>query len=330
MRKSHTNKEKTIRKLPPLNALKAFEAAARHVSFTKAANEVHVTHGAVSRQVTLLEDWLGCALFQRGGSQINLTESGRTYAKEITSLLDHLSVVTAQVMEKAAPSVINVSAPPTFTMRWLIPRMSTFQRKKPGMEVRLTTSIAPVNFQENSYDLAIRGALEPMKGCDSAPFMTETIVPVCHADLAESGGLRSPADLVRHTLIRYTTEPYSWPTWFKAAGIAEASGAGTLQFEQMYFALQAAAEGLGVVLVPLFLVADDIVAGKLCAPFGLFGAMRRHYYANTSPASAHNALVAEFRTWLIEEGRNTEQAIGTWADETLKDVTPAAKPRKHN
>ncbi|SCK43060.1 LysR family transcriptional regulator, glycine cleavage system transcriptional activator [Variovorax sp. HW608] len=311
-----------MRKLPPLNALKAFEAAARHVSFTKAAVELHVTHGAVSRQVSLLEEWLGTPLFQRGASQIGLTDSGRAYAQEVTSLLDRLSVVTAQAMEKAASSAISVSAPPTFTMRWLIPRLSVYQRKRPGIEVRLTTSIAPVHFQENNYDIAIRGALEPMIGCESVPFMTEIIVPVCHADIVESGGLRSPVDLARQTLIRYTTEPYTWSTWFDAAGIAETAGAGTLHFEQMYFALQAAAEGLGVVLVPLFLVADDIVTGKLCAPFGLHGAMHRHYYANTSPASKHNPAIAEFRAWLIEEGRSTEKAINTWAQETMNQITP--------
>ena len=309
-----------MRKLPPLNAVKAFEAAARHVSFTKAAEELHVTHGAVSRHVSLLEDWLGSALFRRGASQVGLTESGRAYAQELTSLLDRLSVVTAQIKEKSAPSAISVSAPPTFTMRWLIPRLSIFQRKRPGVEVRLTTSLAPVHFQENNYDIAIRGAMEPLTGCRSIPFMTETIVPICHSDFMESGGLREPADLARHTLIRYSTEPYAWPTWFEAAGLPEITGASTLHFEQMYFALQAAAEGLGVVLVPLFLVADDIVAGKLCAPFGLDGAMHRRYYANTSPTSVHNPLIAEFCNWLAEEGRSTEQAISAWAQETLKQT----------
>lgn len=306
-----------MRKLPPLNALKAFEAAARHGSFTKAADELNVTHGAVSRQVSLLEEWLGATLFQRGASQIGLTDNGRTYAREITALFDRLRVVTEQLTAKAAPSAINVSAPPTFTMRWLIPRLSTYQRKHPGVEVRLTTSIAPVNFQEHHYDIAIRGALEPMTGCDSVPFMTETIVPICHVDLVESGRLKTPAELVRHQLIRYTTEPYTWSTWFETAGIPEVTSASTLHFEQMYFALQAAAEGLGVVLVPLFLVADDIMAGKLCAPFGLRGAMHRHYYANTSPASTHSSEIAEFRAWLVGEGRGTEQSIDIWSREAL-------------
>ncbi len=314
-----------MRKIPPMNAVKAFEAAARHVSFTKAAEELHVTHGAVSRQVSLLEDWLGTTLFQRGASQIGLTENGRAYAREITSLLDRISVVTAQVAEKAAPSAINVNAPAAFVIGWLIPRLSVYQRRRPGVEVRLTTSIAPVHFQENNYDLAIRGALEPLTSCDSVPFMMETIVPICHADLAESGGLRTPADLARHTLIRYATEPHPWSRWFQAAGVPETTGAGTLNFEQMFFALQAASEGLGVVLMPLFLVADDIVAGSLCAPFGFLGAMHRHYFANTSPASAHNPVLAEFRAWLIEEGRSTERTITAWEQETQKQPVPARK-----
>lgn len=306
------------RKIPPLNALKAFEAAARYVSFTKAAEELHVTYGAISRQVSLLEDWLGTSLFYRKASQVSLTEDGRAYAQEITSLLDRLSVVTSQLTDKAAPSTINVSAPPTFTMRWLIPRLSVYQRKRPDVEIRLTTSISPVIFQENHYDIAIRGALEPVSGCDSVPIMTETIVPICHTDLVESGGLRKPADLAHQTLIHYQTEPYRWATWFQKVDIPETTGVGTLHFEQMYFALQAAAEGLGVVLVPLFLVADDIVAGRLCAPFGLQGAMLRHYYANISPTLTHNRSIAEFRAWLIEEGSNTERAISTWAQETLR------------
>lgn len=306
------------RKLPPMNALKAFEAAARHVSFTKAAQELHVTHGAVSRQVSILEDWMGTALFQRTASQVSLTENGRAYASEVTSLLDRLALVTMQVTQKSAPTIINVSAPPTFTMRWLIPRLSSYQRVRPGVEVRLTTSIAPVNFHENHYDVAIRGALEPLSNCDSKPFMTETIVPICHADLVESGGLRSPHDLSRHTLIGYATEPYSWRTWLTEAGLPDEEGANTIHFEQMYFALQAASEGLGVVLVPLFLVADDIVTDKLCAPFGLHGAMHRRYYANTKSSAGHNPYINEFRAWLIEEGCSTEQSISAWAADSLK------------
>ncbi|MDQ8031439.1 MAG: LysR substrate-binding domain-containing protein [Bordetella sp.] len=301
------------RKLPPLNAVRAFEAAARHVSFTKAADELHVTHGAVSRQVALLESWLGAALFRRSASQLTLTEAGRSYAAETTSMLDRLAVASMHLVQQAAPTTLGVNAPPTFTMRWLIARMSGFQRMRPDVEIQLTTSLSPVNFQENSYSVAIRGAHAPLAGCRSLRFMTELIVPVCHTDLVESGGLRTPADLRQHTLIGYATAPYAWPAWLAAADVPDLQSANALQFEQMYFALQAASEGLGVVLVPLFLVVDDIVSGKLCAPFGPLAAMQRSYFANTANLENRNPVIDSFFEWLLREGRDTERSINSWA-----------------
>lgn len=296
-----------------MNAVRAFEAAARHVSFTKAAEELSVTHGAVSRQVALLESWLGTSLFRRSASHLSLTDAGRTYAAEITSLLDRLAVASMHLVQQATPSALLVCAPPTFTMRWLIQRMSGFQRIRPDVEIRLTTSLAAVNFQENGYNVAIRGAHAPLAGCRSQPFMTELIVPVCHSDLLERGRLREPADLRRHTLISYATEPYAWSQWLARAGVAGLQGVSTLAFEQMYFALQAASEGLGVVLVPLFLVMDDIVSNRLCAPFGPLAAMQRTYYANTEADGMKNPIADRFCDWLIREGRDTEDSMNSWA-----------------
>jgi LysR family glycine cleavage system transcriptional activator len=217
------------------------------------------------------------------------------------------------LVQHAAPTTLGVNGPPTFTMRWLIARMSGFQRMRPDVEIRLTTSLSPVNFQEHGYSIAIRGAHAPLAGCRSLRFMTELIVPVCHTDLVESGGLRTPDDLRRHTLLGYGTEPYTWPEWLAAANVPGLQSAGTLHFEQMYFALQAASEGLGIVLVPLFLVVDDIVSGRLCTPFGPLAAMQRSYYANTDPGVARNPIVDAFCEWLLREGRDTEESINSWA-----------------
>lgn len=302
------------RKLPPLNAVRAFEAASRHVSFTKAAAELSVTHGAISRQVALLESWLGSSLFRRTASQLALTDAGRLYATEVTALLDRLAVISANLLASARPTVLNVSAPPTFTMRWLLPRLSQFQRMRPDVEIRLTTSLAPVNFSDNGYDIAIRGAHAPLHGCLSQPFMTELIVPICHVDLLARNGLREPCDLASQTLISYATEPYTWAEWLAAVGQPDQQGANVLSFEQMFFALQAAAEGLGVVLVPLFLVLDDIVAGRLCAPFGLTGAKKRRYFANAALASPKRRIVGEFCDWLVREGQATESSSDAWVD----------------
>jgi LysR family transcriptional regulator, glycine cleavage system transcriptional activator len=298
------------RRLPPLNAVRAFEAAGRYVSFTKAAAELNVTHGAVSRQVALLEEWLGASLFRRTPSQLSLTDTGRAYLAEITAVLDRLALASMQISDQAAPTTLHISAPPTFTMRWLIARLSGFQRKRPEVEIRMTTSLAPVNFQEHGYDVAIRGAHAPLPGCVSKPFMTELIVPVCHADLMEGGRLQEPAQLAQHALISYGTEPYAWADWLQAVGLPQLRPSGLLKFEQMYFALQAASEGLGVVLVPLFLAIDDIIAGRLCTPFGPLGAKQRRYYANAAQGSA---ATDAFFDWLLREGHDTERSMAEWA-----------------
>ncbi|HEY4371935.1 MAG TPA: LysR substrate-binding domain-containing protein [Burkholderiales bacterium] len=302
-----------MRKLPPLNAVKAFEVAARHVSFTKAAAELSVTHGAVSRQVALLEDWLGAPLFRRSASLLTLTEAGRSYLAEVAPLLDRLAVASMHLREQAAPTAITVSAPPTFTMRWLIPRMSAFQRRHEGVEIRVTTSLAPVNFRENSYDVAIRGQSGPTAENPSVPIMTEIIAPVCHVDLAPALRSGKPRELRGQTLIAYGTEPYTWADWLESVDCQGLKPANTLQFEQMYFALQAAAEGLGLVLVPLFLVIDDIVAGRLTLPFGLTGAKRRTYFANHATPAGLDSLVGEFCAWLQREGGDTERSTDDWA-----------------
>ena len=294
------------RKIPPLNAIRAFEAAGRHVSFTKAAVELNVTHGAVSRQVGLLENWLGTPLFRRSSSQLALTDAGRVYLAEVTSTLDRLAVASMHMLDQAAPTALQISAPPTFAMKWLLSRISGFQRRRPEVEIRLTTSTAPVNFQENGYDIAIRGAHEPLTGCVSRPFMTELIVPVCHADLLDRGQLREPRDLAGQILISYATEPYSWADWLLAANVVDLKPRGSLKFEQMYFALQAAVDGLGVVLIPLFLAIDDIITGNLCMPFGTLAAKQRQYFAN----AAHSTPIVEvFCEWLLREGQDTEKSM---------------------
>jgi LysR family glycine cleavage system transcriptional activator len=301
-----------MRRLPPLNAVRAFEVAARHVSFTKAAEELHVTHGAVSRQVAALEDWLGVKLFRRSPSHLSLTESGRIYLTEITPALDRLALASMYMSQQAAPTVLRINAPPTFTMRWLIARISAFQRTRADVELRLTTSLEPVGFTDDSYDVAIRGEPKDIAGAAAVPFMTEYIAPVCHADLLERLPLSRPEDVGRYTLISYLTEPYGWAQWFERAGCRAPEKQDVLHFEQMYFALQAAQERLGIVLVPLFLVIDDLMAGRLCVPFGLRGVRKRTYSAQFRKDSRSGKAIADFCRWLQGSGHETEQATIAW------------------
>lgn len=294
-----------MRRLPPLNAIKAFEAAARLVSFTKAGAELNVTHGAISRQVALLESWLGVALFRRMKSQVLLTEAGKKFLDETGPALDRIALAAIHLTHHSDPVILVVNAPPTFTLRWLIPRLSMFQRRHLGIDVRLTTSVAAVDFSKSEYDIAIRGAAEPLSGIASRPFLTESILPVCHPDLLQKLPLANPEDLARHTLLSYSTEPYRWQDWFGQVNAAEVKPAGALNFEQMYFALQAALEGLGIALIPYFMVADDIAAGRLSAPFGALGVRTRRYYANLAPNTVPSLAQNAFCDWLEQEGRET-------------------------
>jgi LysR family glycine cleavage system transcriptional activator len=299
--------------LPPLNALRAFEAAARHENLSRAAEELGVTHGAISRQVAVLEDWLRTRLFLRTATQFCLTEAGQRYARQITPALDRLSVASLELLDGASPQKLRISAPPTFVMRWLIPLMSRFQREHPEVEIRITTSIAPINFAENSYDLAVRSTPGLSPGSHSGAFITETVAPVSHGALRDKPGLATPADLARHTLIRHATASFTWSDWLQGVGCADLKPAASLGFEQMYLSLQAACEGLGVALVPLFLVVDDIAAGRLAAPFGMLGALKRSYYYACPPHPLGESAAPAFCEWLVEEGRRTEQAVAAWA-----------------
>lgn len=300
-------------RLPPLNAVRAFEAAARQVSFSKAAEELHVTRGAISRQVALLEDWLGQPLFLRGSSQLVLTDTGRSYLNEVSAALTRLAFASEYLMTNPGVTVIRLNAPPTFTMRWLITRMSTFQRRHPQIELRVTTFRPTSLLHGDEFDVAIRGEGGPVEGYVSRPFLTERIVPICHPDLLAGRARMQVPDLAQQTLITYTTESNTWPRWLASVGHAGLEPAGILRFDPMYFALQAALEGLGIVLLPLFNVLDDLLAGRLVAPFGLLGESRRDYYVSYPPGSHLAAPIGSFCDWLLAEGSDTNRAIERWA-----------------
>jgi LysR family transcriptional regulator, glycine cleavage system transcriptional activator len=256
------------RSLPSLNALRAFEAAARLGSVTAAADELHVTHGAVSRQVKLLEQRLGSPLFHRAGTGLRLSETGGRLLPVLTSAFDLMEAGVAQATRARGGQLV-VSCLGTFTMRWLIPRLFAFRAAHPGIEVQLSASDAPVNFLRDGIDLAIRVERPPWPADVAVrPFIEEEVGPVLSAGLQEKLRLRVPADLARATLLHSETRAPAWRDWFAAAGEAEVRPAGAQTFEHFYFMLQAAASGLGVAIGPKVLVDDDLAAGRLIAPFG--------------------------------------------------------------
>lgn len=287
-----------LRTLPSLNALRAFEAAARLGSVTAAAAELHVTHGAVSRQVKQLEQALGTALFHRAGTRLRLSEAGARLLPVLTSSFDLMEAGVAQTARARGGNLI-VSCLGTFTMRWLIPRLFAFRAAHPDIEVQLSASDAPVNFLRDRFDLAIRTERPPWPADMIAkPFIVEEVGPVLSAGLQEKLHLRAPEDLRRATLLHTDTRLSAWPDWFASVGPAEVQPAAIQTFEHFYFMLQAAASGLGVAIGPRPVIEDDLTAGRLVAPFGFVRSGLS--YVSLRP-HADDSRAALFEAWLLEQ-----------------------------
>jgi LysR family transcriptional regulator, glycine cleavage system transcriptional activator len=228
------------RRLPPLNALKAFESAARLGSFSHAADELHVTHGAISRHIQLLEQWLGTPMFRRLNRRVVLTEPGRVYLAEIGAAFDRIALATAQHLQPERVRLLRVNATPTVTLRWLIPRLSSFHLSHPATEVRLTTSNAPVASVEEPCDIILRRGADDVPGYNVAWTLADFRIPVCSPKLLARAPLRHLRDLEKHTLLHAATRPGVWPDWLKATGIPDLKPRQSLVLEHSYQTLQGA------------------------------------------------------------------------------------------
>ena len=258
-------------RLPPLNAVRAFAAAARHASFTRAADELGVTHGAVSKQVRLLEDHLGLPLFTRGVRKVALTAAGRELLAEALPALERIAAAAVRLRREAARTdgggVVRVNARPSFALRWLIPHLPAFMAAHPGVRPEVVTSTAePARLPAGSFDVVVRrgrpGVLWP-EGMQARPFLPERAVPVAAPALLTRLPVHRVEGLAPHTLLHTATRGADWATGLARAGVPDLRPAGELRFEHLQFALQAALDGLGVALGPLALVAADLAAGRL-------------------------------------------------------------------
>jgi LysR family transcriptional regulator, glycine cleavage system transcriptional activator len=298
------------RSLPPLNAVRAFEAAARLSSFKEAAAELGVTHGAVSQQIRLLEDWLGTpALFRRSVRRVVLTPAGAALLAEFGPALDRISAAVQQHRERHAdpPSVVlRVNALATFSLRWLLPRMSRFRAEHADIQVRLTTSNDPVDALPESFDVVIRGGPDTFHGFSSRFLLSERRLPVCGPSLLAQLPVIEVADLSRHTLLHVTSMPRLWRDWLTQAGQPALQPAASLTFDHFYLTIQAALDGLGVAMGPTALVADDVAAGRLVTPFPKISLPARSYFAYFPEARAKDPHSAVFCDWLEQQGRRTE------------------------
>jgi LysR family glycine cleavage system transcriptional activator len=257
------------RRLPPLNALPSFEAAARHLSFSKAADELHVTHGAVSRAVRHLEDQLGAKLFVRATRSVRLTAIGASYAAEVRDVLDHLAAATIAATGQQSSGMLNVSTLDSFAAKWLVPRLFRFRRAHADVEVRLVTSERLADFVSDGIDIAVRYGRGQYPGLKAELLMEEGVFPVCSPKLLEGPHpLRAPADLKHHTLI-HDDFHIDWSMWLRTAGVEGVDPHRGPRLHSSDHAVQAAVQGEGVVLGRSGLVGDDLAAGRLVRPFTL-------------------------------------------------------------
>jgi len=293
------------RHLPPLNSLRAFEAAARLGSFKAAAAELFVTHGAISRHIQQLEVWLGAPLFERHNRRVVITDSGQRYRAEVSAVFDRLALATAQHLEQGRHRVLRVNAPATFTLRWLLPRLSIFQLSHPGIEVRLTTSNEAVGPLTEGFDVVIRGGPSPAEGYVAQEFLAEARLPVCTPALLKQHPLKHPADLQHHTLLHAATYPGMWSEWLTAAGVPQLQARHSLTLEHFYLTLQAALDGLGVAMGPMALVADDVAEGRLIMPFPAPALPTWRYFLYVPDRCAADSAVLAFCAWLEAAGGRT-------------------------
>lgn len=288
------------RLIPPLGSLVAFEAAARLGSFTKAAAELNLTQGAVSRQVKDLEARLGLALFERVRQRVHLTEAGRFYAESLRDTLARFASATAQTIAfKGRGGTLDLAILPTIGTRWLIPRLPDFFRRHPEVTIRFSTRLRPFDFEREGLDAAIHFGDAQWPGAVLHPLMGEVLVPVAAPSLIAGEGWRRPADLARATLLVQATRPRAWGEWFESQGIEAQPGQPRISFEQFAQVLQAAAAGLGVALAPQVLVADEIGRGELSVLFDAKVTSRQGYFFVYPEAKRGLPALIAFRDWLL-------------------------------
>jgi LysR family glycine cleavage system transcriptional activator len=297
------------RDLPALDLLKSFEAAARHLSFTKAGQELFLSQSAISRQIQMLESQLGVPLFHRRVRSLLLTDAGQSYYREITEVLQKLREATARLSRTQPDSAVTVTTTLTFASLWLVPRLSDFQGKHPEIPVHLAADNAIRDLRKSGLDVSIRYSTRQMAGEGAAKLFGERVLPVCSPALLSRHALSQPEDLENFALLHYEDPekrgPWlSWDVWFEVMGLRPIKGRASLGFSHYDQVVRAAIDGQGVALGRIPLVDELIQSGKLVAPLEgkrfSMGAANRAYWLLVAPEATKRPHVQTFATWLRE------------------------------
>lgn len=287
--------------LPSLTALQCFEAAVRHLSFTRAAQELNVTQSAVSRQIRQLEDFIKRPLFWRHKQRLALTEVGEVYAVAVRELLDRAEAATLQVMAYgSAGGLLTVALPPTFGSRWLIPRLGDFTSRHPDIQLNLVSEIKPFDFAGSAIDVAVHFGDDIWPGAVCHRLMGEVVVPVAAPSLLERWPQpRCPGDVGRHTLLQHVTRPQAWQEWLQACDVNDVDGLVGPRFEQIHMVIQAAVAGLGIAVLPRFLIQEELTGGRLAVLIDRPVRSRHAYHLVHPERKSDDRRVVAFRDWLL-------------------------------
>jgi LysR family transcriptional regulator, glycine cleavage system transcriptional activator len=300
-------------RLPPLAALRAFEAAARHLSFTRAAQELHVTQTAISHQIRALEDLLGVKLFRRLPRGLVLTEEAQRYLPAVRDAFDRINAATGELLAARAGGPVTASVLPSFAGRWLVPRLGRLRTAHPDIDLRISTSQHLVDFAREDVDLGIRMGRGQYPGLRVDRLFGETLMPVCSPALLEGEHpLRRPEDL-RHHVLLHDDDYTGWQLWLELAGVAGVDARRGPMFTDSGMVVQAAAESQGVALARTALAAWDIAAGRLVRPFAIGMPHDLAYYLVCPEASAERPRIAAVRAWLLAEAVAYEQELASLA-----------------
>jgi LysR family glycine cleavage system transcriptional activator len=296
------------RSLPPLTSLRAFEAAARSLSFTRAARELHVTPAAISHQIRGLERFLGVVLFQRTGRRLELTRDGQLAAEHFKEAFDRIARGVQALRPQSREGELTVSVTPAFATRWLVPRLPSLSNALPQVRLKVVTGTSPVDFDRDEIDLAIRFGRGSHEAVVTEDLFGEWVAPVASPAFMRSHPLRKPGDLARVRLLhdesmRRVGRPPTWSEWLRAADApAIEVDAGTV-FDDSHLALQAAVEGQGVALGRLAYAVNDLSQGRLVLPFRQVIALDLHYHLLVPEVRVNEPLIAGIRRWLQQEAQ---------------------------
>jgi LysR family glycine cleavage system transcriptional activator len=286
--------------LPPLNALRAFEAAARHLSFKMAAKELCVTPAAVSRHVANLEKFLGTALFVRNNREVLLTLDGRNYLREIGEAFERIAHATT-ALGSSNEKVLRLKLPPTCAARWLVPRLAGFHAMHPDIHVQIATTHDPVDLWDDGVDLAITYGRNIAAGVVGELLFNEVLIPVCSRSVAQTRAFSAPRDLAGQVLLHSLRRPQDWPHWFKSTGMNDIAIEKEIVFEDSILTLQGAMDGLGVAIAQKAFVASELESGRLVSPIEIPLRTDFSYFAVSTKEKLRHRKNRLFQDWLSAE-----------------------------